>query len=924
MKNIKFLSIFGLLVASLFIFSQKANAFSCSLSFSSPHGSYIVVGDRVTWTLSSSFSGGRSYWFGTKDGVTDVNAVDTTFGNPFSWFTDPYEADTPGNYTRSVQVNDVNGNFICRTADVSVSVVSTPAVAVSVLPASLNFLMQAGGTLPQSQWLSFNVSPDQIISWTARTSATWLANWLTVAPSGSARTGGGTSAVINQNAVSLPAGTYTDAIIISGNFQSQTIPVTLTVQSVTPPTPTATDSDHSPDYTYGITNSITPASNPDLFVAGVGKGNYVGSSSPCLYGTEPNPTYCKPTSDAYTTYYDHCASSTQLNEAFVNSSGKLGAYGAQAPSGYVCSNGAFIMTQAPTPTPDDLLVGIGLNSPAGRSVSPGTANVNFTEITLQALTKNIIINQISVGSDSTNAADSFSRVSVYDEATYLGSTTLSNYDYRSRWGSVNISPITIPAGSRKTITLKGDLTNNATGSLRLGIVGLAYPVSTPYNVMGLPLFGWDTTVTSGTPTPSITVLSPNGGENWTKGETRNITWQGGYQDFSDGIQLISVSDYVPGQISNYAYYELKRRENNSGGVNSFSWVVGDVDCPACATRVQGIPPGQYVVRIIRSNASTGAVVYYDDSNAPFTIAVAGTNQPSVINVLPSGSTFIQGEGANIPLSWTVNNAPAGATVYLRLLSPGVRDILGGLNNGSDCSTGGNASALPISVGNYRWDGLIVCSNWQAHSVNPGSYRIGVQIYSGNNMIGTGESNAPFSIVSEITPTPTPTPSPTSYNFQRLAKRLANGAVVKASSDGSLWQIKRSGSQLFRRWIDRKILPYVRPYPRTIKKIPADVLNQIPESELIQINDDVYQLTNIMVPGQKAIKRLVPDEETFAAMGFDWEGVFGITKKEFNYYLMGDPLPSQAANPPEESLNNNRPLMANLSEVMLRFLGKWLH
>ncbi|MFH1181240.1 MAG: Ser-Thr-rich GPI-anchored membrane family protein, partial [bacterium] len=103
----------------------------------------------------------------------------------------------------------------------------------------------------------------------------------------------------------------------------------------------ATDSDNSPDYTFGIPSyPVTPEKYPDLFTAGVGKGDYIGGG-PCLYGTEPNSAFCKPTSDSFTTFYDHCVSLAQLNEAFVNSAGKLGALGSSPPAGYECRNGAF-------------------------------------------------------------------------------------------------------------------------------------------------------------------------------------------------------------------------------------------------------------------------------------------------------------------------------------------------------------------------------------------------------------------------------------------------------------------------------------------------------------------------------------------------------------------------------------------------------
>ncbi|MBL8029687.1 MAG: hypothetical protein JNN11_00330 [Candidatus Doudnabacteria bacterium] len=124
-----------------------------------------------------------------------------------------------------------------------------------------------------------------------------------------------------------------------------------------------------------------------------------------------------------------------------------------------------------------------------------------------------------------------------------------------------------------------------------------------------------------------------------------------------------------------------------------------------------------------------------------------TPEAMISNVLPSGSIFTQGEGADIPLSWSVLNPPTNATIYLRLLSSNGEEALGSITNNSDCSKGGDATALANSKTSFKWDGLLVCSNWQTHSVKPGDYKLGIQLYSanGNNIITAGQSAASFKI-----------------------------------------------------------------------------------------------------------------------------------------------------------------------------------
>jgi hypothetical protein len=119
------------------------------------------------------------------------------------------------------------------------------------------------------------------------------------------------------------------------------------------------DTDNSPDYSVSpvFPNDITPQKYPDLFMRGVAKGSYPCSgATPCpnyIFGTEPNPGFGKPTNDAFTTYYDFCQSDQQLNESYVvnGSNSKINAVSLSAPTGYVCSNGAFVSSSQSSITP---------------------------------------------------------------------------------------------------------------------------------------------------------------------------------------------------------------------------------------------------------------------------------------------------------------------------------------------------------------------------------------------------------------------------------------------------------------------------------------------------------------------------------------------------------------------------------------------
>jgi hypothetical protein len=110
------------------------------------------------------------------------------------------------------------------------------------------------------------------------------------------------------------------------------------------------DYDNSPDYINNPPYNINPTNYPDLFTKSYGTGIYAGSSpdNSKIYGQEPDPLIPKPTTNDYSTYYDHCANDRQLNEAFCMADGRLGAYGVQCPNG--CKDGACVsITTTTTP-----------------------------------------------------------------------------------------------------------------------------------------------------------------------------------------------------------------------------------------------------------------------------------------------------------------------------------------------------------------------------------------------------------------------------------------------------------------------------------------------------------------------------------------------------------------------------------------------
>lgn len=75
---------------------------------------------------------------------------------------------------------------------------------------------------------------------------------------------------------------------------------------------------------------------------GVGTGTYAGAvtSYIAIYGQEPNPTTPKSTTEKYSTFNDHCATTAQLNEAYCDANGKLHSIGLSCANG--CNDGVCI------------------------------------------------------------------------------------------------------------------------------------------------------------------------------------------------------------------------------------------------------------------------------------------------------------------------------------------------------------------------------------------------------------------------------------------------------------------------------------------------------------------------------------------------------------------------------------------------------
>ncbi len=126
---------------------------------------------------------------------------------------------------------------------------------------------------------------------------------------------------------------------------------------------------------------------------------------------------------------------------------------------------------------------------------------------------------------------------------------------------------------------------------------------------------------------SITVNSPNGGEDWTKGTTQMITWQSSIVFSSVPIRFnLSLVPYcAPGQIC--PTFVLA----SNVATGSYQWTVGQ-------TSGGTAPDGSYAVKICRTGTTT-----CDTSNSYFKITSGTATQPSITVLSPNGGEYKAGE-----------------------------------------------------------------------------------------------------------------------------------------------------------------------------------------------------------------------------------------------------------------------------------------
>lgn len=223
---------------------------------------------------------------------------------------------------------------------------------------------------------------------------------------------------------------------------------------------------------------------------------------------------------------------------------------------------------------------------------------------------------------------------------------------------------------------------------------------------------FNVTSPSPTPAPSITVLSPNGGEKWEFGKTYNIRWNHNLAgNFHASIFLHKGTEF---------YGKIASGILNAQNLTSYEWRVGVVNV-AGGTEV-GIAPEGNDYRIAVQYFDNGGPVVHDMSDNYFSI-VEATPDPTAISfkIDPSDPHWVSATGSSYKDegdNWYVNGYPQGAVmttvVNAGKLNPASQYYLNWNFNGE----GWWLMGIYASLDNKNWTNLYYGCAWETNQYCP--------------------------------------------------------------------------------------------------------------------------------------------------------------------------------------------------------------
>ena len=204
---------------------------------------------------------------------------------------------------------------------------------------------------------------------------------------------------------------------------------------------------------------------------------------------------------------------------------------------------------------------------------------------------------------------------------------------------------------------------------------------------------------------TVTLTSPNGGENWAIGSTATITWN------SNGVATVRLILHKGGTGAANRLGIIAQGLNAASG--SYSWTVGSYDT---GTAVAG---GDYYIRLKAEGADVE-----DFNDAVFALSAAPL--PHFTLLWPNGGESWE-KGSDHPIAWDAVDMP----VHFRLLLLKDGQVLGTIKD--NLSPGSGSGAIPWKAGDYIGGSA---------SVFGGGYKVRIESVNG---LYSDNSDNPFTI-----------------------------------------------------------------------------------------------------------------------------------------------------------------------------------
>ncbi|MEK9129897.1 MAG: hypothetical protein AAB526_00630, partial [Patescibacteria group bacterium] len=289
------------------------------------------------------------------------------------------------------------------------------------------------------------------------------------------------------------------------------------------------------------------------------------------------------------------------------------------------------------------------STPVSQNIIGGSTEVSVAMMRLTAgNAEDIKINNIIVADKSQKVSYQMGEsviynVKIYDGTTQIGATSISLDAKRQAYFN-NLNWI-IPKATSKALTIKISVNSSAqTGDVvTMGIISIgANSVSSGQNItISNSVYGYDMPFISSV-TPSITLLSPNRGDEWRVGDTKKISW---WNDSNINYVKIYIYDStIFGSGSTNYIYDGSVPANQG----YYDWTIQQNQLPG-----GGSLPRKYQISI-DGRSSKDSTISVSDSSDGFTI-MPGIEQSPVVITFPNRTTILKA-GETFNFTWTGYNS----------------------------------------------------------------------------------------------------------------------------------------------------------------------------------------------------------------------------------------------------------------------------